>query len=94
MGYPHPDALVQCLTARQLNEWLDYNSIEPFGEFRSELRHGQQMAMTANINRDSDKKPDPFKATDFMNYYERPKEEERELTTEELEAYAKQVFGK
>ena len=52
------------------------------------------MAMTANINRDSDKKPDPFKATDFMNYYERPKEEERELTTEELEAYAKQVFGK
>jgi hypothetical protein len=50
------------------------------------------MALTANINRDSKTKSEPFKATDFMNFYEVP--EERELTKEELEAYATQVFGK
>jgi hypothetical protein len=81
------------LTARQLNGWFIYNNIEPFGEFRGELRHGQQMAMTANINRDSDKRSDPFKATDFMNFYEMPEEKERQLTAEELEAYARRVFG-
>jgi hypothetical protein len=83
------------LTASQLNGWLDYNSIEPFGEFRAELRHGQQMAMTANINRDSAKRKEPFTAADFMNFYDKPEpEEERQMTVEELEAYAAQVFGK
>ena len=53
------------------------------------------MAMTANINRDSDKRREPFKATDFMNFYDPPEEpEERQMTVKELEAYAKQVFGK
>lgn len=49
------------------------------------------MALTANLNRDSEKRPDPFMATDFMNFYE--KEPEREYTVEELEAYAAKVFG-
>lgn len=79
------------LTASQLNEWMAYASIEPFGEFRSELRHGQQMAMTANINRDSKAKPEPFTATDFMNFVE--KEPEKQYTQEELEAYAEKIFG-
>jgi hypothetical protein len=93
LGYPHPDHLLQCLTAKQLSGWLNYHSIEPFGEYRSELRHGQTMALTANINRDSEKHPEPFKATDFMNFYDRPEEIEREYTAEELEAYAQKVFG-
>jgi hypothetical protein len=82
------------LTASQINGWLDYNDIEPFGELRSELRHGQAMALTANINRDEKKKGKPYNATDFMNFYEAPEEpEERKLSVEELETYAKQVFG-
>jgi len=83
--------LLQCLTASQINGWLNYYSIEPFGEFRSELRHGQQMALTANLNRDSEKRPEPFTAVDFMNFCE--KKPEREYTVEELEAYAEKVFG-
>jgi hypothetical protein len=94
LGYPHPDYLLQDLSARQLNGWLNYNNIEPFGETRAEIRHGQQMALTANINRDSEKHPEPFKVIDFMNFIEREEEPERQMTVEELEAYARQVFGK
>lgn len=80
------------MTSSELGEWMAYSSIEPFGEYRSELRHGQHMAMVANINRDSEKKPDPYRPIDFMNFieYEEP---DREYTDEELEAYAAQIFG-
>ncbi len=93
LGFPHPDHLLQCLTARQLNGWLNYSNIDPFGEYRAELRHGQQMALTANINRDSKARPEPFTAADFMNFCDAPEVKERQLTVEELEAYATRVFG-
>lgn len=93
LGCPHPDYLLQYLTASQINDWFNYNNIEPFGEFRKELRHGQLMALNANINRDSEKRPEPFTAFDFMNYCERPEKEERLLSVEELEAYCEAIFG-
>lgn len=85
--------MLQCLTAKQLNGWMDYHGIEPFGEFREELRHGNKMALIANINRDSKARPEPFKAVDFMNFHNPPEEKERIYTVEELEEYAKKVFG-
>lgn len=86
--------MIAGLTARQLNEWMVYDSIEPFGEYRAELRHGQAMAMMANLNRDSDKRPEPFTARDFMNFLDPVGESpEREYTDEELDAYAAQIFG-
>jgi hypothetical protein len=85
--------MLECLTARQLNDWYNYNEIEPFGEYRNELRHGQQMALFANVNRNTKKKPEPFIARDFMNFVEIKEEPEKELTTEELEAYAERIFG-
>ena len=81
------------MSCRTFLEWQQYYSIEPCGEFRAELRHGQQMALAANINRNSEKRPDPFDAIDFMNYVDKPEVVEREMTTEELEAYATSVFG-
>jgi hypothetical protein len=79
------------LSAKQINEWYAYMNVEPFGEFRSELRHGQQMAMNANINRDSKTKPEPFNSLDFMNFVERPPE--KVLTLEEIEAHFDKMFG-
>lgn len=79
------------MTASQLNELIAYHDIEPFGEMRNELRHGQQMAMVANINRDSKLKPEPFKAKDFMNFVQ--SEPEKIYTVEELEAYADKIFS-
>jgi len=58
--------LLRRLTTAQLNEWLNYDQIEPLG--REDLRHGQLMAMQANCNRDPKKKREPFVPADFMNY--------------------------
>lgn len=55
------------------------------------MRHGQQMALTANLNRDSKTRPEPFNALDFMSYTERPPE--KELTPKEIEAHFDRIFG-
>ena len=51
---------------------MAYSSIEPFGEIREEIRHGQKMAQVANINRNPKKRRDPFKPVEFMNFIEEP----------------------
>jgi len=91
LGAPHPDYLSGQLTCSQLQGWMAYASIEPFGEYRHELRHGQQMALHCNINRDSKNKPEPYKAIDFMNFVDTPPE--RKLTDTEIEAELTRIFG-
>jgi len=76
------------LTARQFSEWLAYANIEPFGEFRQELRHGQQMALQANLNRDPKRKKDAYQTKEFMNFIEFGKEKE-----DEFERIDREVFG-
>ena len=46
-------------------EWQEYFSIEPFGEFSADLRHGHHLALLANINRDTKKVKKPYDAKDF-----------------------------
>lgn len=72
------------MTTSQLKGWMAYHSVEPFGEYRSELRHGQMMSLVANIHRDSKEHPEPFPASEFMNFLNRPKP--KELTPEQLAA--------
>ena len=73
---------------------MAYDIVEPFGEQRSELRHGQQMALHANINRDSGKRSDPFTALEFMNYSDHLKDvEKQEPTPEEINEKLKHIFG-
>jgi hypothetical protein len=47
--------------------------------------------MTANLNRDSKARPEPFTAIDFMRFVERPPE--KVLTAEEIEAHLSRIFG-
>lgn len=81
---------MRLLSARQLREWMDYYQLEPFGEWREELRHGQRQALLANINRDPEKRKEPFDEHDFMNFV--PHEQERQLTPEEIEQYYSRIF--
>ena len=79
------------MTARQLLELELFYSIEPFGEFRHELRNGMGMALLANINRDPKAKPEPFSASDFMRFIEH--EPEPQLTQEEKDAMIDRILG-
>jgi hypothetical protein len=84
--------MLQQMTCSELQEALDYAAIEPYGEFRAELRNGALCSLTANINRDPEKRSEPFTALDFMHYIDKP--EEPELTPEEcFDKIDKLIFG-
>jgi hypothetical protein len=53
---------------------MAFYSIEPWGEFRDELRNGSLMALIANIKRDPEARREPFAAADFMHFIERPEQ--------------------
>jgi hypothetical protein len=45
---------------------MQYDLIEPFGEWRADYRSAEIVTMIANVNRDPKKKRDPYKTTDFL----------------------------
>ena len=68
------------------DEWMAYSQIEPFGEMRAELRNGELCALLANINRDSKRKSEPFKAIDFMHYIDEPQRVKKQTPEEQKQA--------
>lgn len=60
------------ISSREFTEWLAYYQLEPFGEIVADLRHGVAAALLANVNRDNDKKPEPYKALDFIPWADQP----------------------
>ena len=66
MGEIDVDALLARLSSRQISEWMAYDSLDPFGEERADLRFGMLMALLANINRDPKARKEPYTAEEFM----------------------------
>ena len=79
------------MTSSQFAEWMQYNSIEPFGEYRNELRHGQLMKLLdeAHFKRDI-----PVTVANFMNFQEKPEVIEIDLSDEQTQARIdREAFG-
>ena len=53
----------------ELGEWMAEYSLSPWGEWRADWRVGQLTALTAEINRNRDKRPDSYVTKDFMFDY-------------------------
>ncbi len=60
------------IDSRELTEWQAYAELEPFGEWRGDLRAGIVASTIANVNRKKDSKP--FKASDFMPEFGKQKD--------------------
>jgi hypothetical protein len=77
------------IDADQFDRWKAFASVEPFGPFAEDQRSGMVLAMTANLNRDKDKRKDPFTAADFMLSKTRKPEKKLswKLQRERMEAY-------
>jgi len=72
---------------------MAYAEVEPFGPQSEDIRHGQQMALIANINRDTKARPEPFAAADFM-LSPLPKAEQPEETPQQRALrIKKEIFG-
>jgi hypothetical protein len=52
----------------ELGLWAAFYQANPFGEHRADLRAATLAALFANVNRDRDKHPEPFRTRDWMLY--------------------------
>jgi len=64
LGFPHPDYMLAILSSAQITDWIEYYRVEPWGEPVNWQRHGESMAMQANIHRGKNARV--FRPGDFM----------------------------
>lgn len=64
---------LETMPATEFDEWRQYYEIEPFGEWRDDLRTGILAALTANIHRDP-KKGRRYQPKDFIPSFGIPAE--------------------
>jgi len=72
------------LTAAQLAEWDAYLRIEPLDTSRNDFLMAELLAMTGNINRDTEAKPEPFTRLDFLPWIDRPPPPPKDVPKEDL----------
>jgi hypothetical protein len=63
--------MLASISGKQLTEWIAYAELEPFGEWRADLRIAILASLIANANRDQKLKPTPFEISDFMPQFEK-----------------------
>ena len=84
--------MLNLLTSSQLSEWEAYDKLDPVGDWRSDYRMANIMAMIANVNRDSKKKPEPYNILDFMPEWDGSKEEKQQ-SVEDQKRILLEAFG-
>lgn len=76
------------IPAKQLQEWYEFDRIEPIGVEANYIGHGIVASTLANVNRDSKKKKEPFTVGDFIPISFKPEKKEKQLTVaEKMKAY-------
>jgi hypothetical protein len=74
--------------------WLAYRLVEPWGEDRADLRIGYLTSLTANVHRDSKRKPQPFSPSDFRTKPDSIEERKAEgITHEKWKAWKQQLIA-
>lgn len=61
-----PRELLASVTSAEMTEMMAFDQLEPFGSLADEFRLGQIAAVAANVNRNEERRPEPFTAADFM----------------------------
>ncbi len=61
--------LLARVSSKELAEWRAYYRVEPWGEWRADLRNGITASVIANVNRGRGKRV--FKASDFVLNFNR-----------------------
>ena len=66
------------ISSLEFTEWQAYYTLEPFGEEIADLRHGVATSVLANINRNGEARPEPYRAEDFIHWRDSGPVEEAE----------------
>ncbi len=61
--------LLARMDSRELSEWMAFDRIEPIGSGRANLALAGLSAITANVNRDSKRHPEPYAPDAFVAFF-------------------------
>lgn len=92
MGFSHPDHLLARLSASQLADWRAYYELEPWGDTMLDRRLASLECSYININRDVEKRPDPYEIYDFAPYLRKP--EPKQESQAVISAKLREFFGR
>ncbi len=56
------------ISSAEFTEWQAFYQLEPFGDLVADQRHGVATALQANLHRNSDTRPEPYVADDFIHW--------------------------
>jgi hypothetical protein len=89
LGYEHPDALLEVLSAKQITEWEAFNRIQPIGSRRFDYYFAYLMTTLHNIaiGFSGDKHAKHFKFEDFVPDWAGIKEDTSEMSPEEIKQF-------
>ncbi|WP_425129434.1 phage tail assembly protein T [Burkholderia vietnamiensis] len=59
------------MTSAEFVEWMAFFDMEPWGSHIDDLRAGTIASMVANVNRDTEKRPDPYEPLHFITWNDR-----------------------
>lgn len=80
------------IDSAEFSEWLAYYSLEPFGEMMADMRHGIAVAVLANVNRDPEKRPEPYEPENFIYWHpERRERRASEILLDDPEAQSRLI---
>lgn len=69
--------MLETMSWRQLQGWMEFYALDPFGEERADLRMGILASLIANSHRDAKQTPTPYAPSDFMPFAKSAAAEER-----------------
>lgn len=89
-----PRYLARELRPSELGLWAALYSIDPWGEQRGDLRAAIVASLIANVNRDTKRRPEPFRPDDFMPYRQRDARAEQQDLSRRLRAVLGTMGGR
>lgn len=84
--------MLRRISARQMTEWMAFEQIDPFGEKRADYRAASIVQIIANVNRDTKKRPKPYKIEEFLLKFERDARAPKRQTPQEQSRAMRQIF--
>jgi hypothetical protein len=72
------DELMRSISSEEFTYWIEMYRREPWGDRIADLRMGTLAALTANLNRDTKRRKEPYVPADFAPWSLQPEEEARE----------------
>lgn len=66
LGWSDPYSMLRGMSARVLQEWMEFARVEPFGEDREDARFASVVQVVSNAHRDRKKRHRPYQLEDCV----------------------------